>query len=71
MTMNFEQKLHTLQLEADGFAAIMGAIDNTIQDFDENQTIAAIAVLYKLAKGHADNIQTAIGMFERDGGDSA
>jgi len=68
MKMDFEQKLHSLQMEADGIAAITAAIDNTIADFDENETITAMMTLAKMTKTHADNIQAAIAMMDRGEG---
>lgn len=67
MKMDFEQKLHALQIEADGITAILAAVDNTIQDFDENETITAISVLSKLSKDHASNIQATIAIFDKEG----
>ena len=61
--MDFEQKLHALQIEADGIAAIITAVDNSLAEFDENET--AMTVLTKLSKDHADNIQEIIAMMDR------
>ena len=63
--MDFEQKLHDLQIEADGIAAIFTALDNSLADFDENETATAMTVLTKLSKDHADNIHAAISMLDR------
>ena len=65
MKMDFEQKLHSLQMEADGIAAIASAIDNTVADFDENETITAMMALAKMTKAHADNIQAAIALLDK------
>ena|GEM_PF-3686663 len=63
--MDFEQKLHALQMEADGIAAITAAVDNSLAEFDENETATAMTVLTKLSKDHADNIQEIIAMMDR------
>jgi len=65
MKMDFEKKINTLQMEADGIAAIIAAVDNTMQDYDENEAITAIMMLAKMSKTHADNIQDIISMMDR------
>lgn len=61
-TLHMEQKLHALQIEADGIAAILVAVDNAMSqgEFDENQIITAVYTLSKLAHDHANNIQAVI-----------
>lgn len=71
-TLHMEQRLHVLQIEADGIAAILVAIDNAVSqgEYDENQTITAVTVLSKLAHDHANNIQAAIAYLDSGEGNT-